>query len=67
MSNPTQLDPCGLGWTPKMNWVRLSWIVFNTLWWDGLKKALNPTQFIHTPLIVGVHVWDGGQHSIVDI
>ena len=26
MANPTQPDPCGLGWTPKVDLVRLSWI-----------------------------------------
>ena len=50
MANPTQPDPCGLGWTPKMDWVRLSWIFFNAICWDGLKKALNSTQLnLYTP------------------
>ena len=41
--NPTQLDPCGLNWTPVMGWVGLDFF-FNPSWWVGSKNSHNPTQ-----------------------
>ena len=50
----TKLNSIHVSSSPVMGWVELDF--FNTPCWDGLKKALNLTQLIHTPLIVGVHV-----------
>ena len=39
--NPTQHDPCGLGWTYVMWCIGLGWIFLNSPWWIGSKNTLN--------------------------
>ena len=39
--NPTQPNPCGLGWTYVMGWVGLNF--FNPPWWVGSKNPSNLT------------------------
>ena len=40
--NPTQPNPCGLGWTYVMGWVGSNF--FDLPWWVGSKNSLNSTQ-----------------------
>ena len=46
--NPTQPDPCGLGWTYVMGWIGLNFFLTHH---GGLGQKIPSTRPMHTPIV----------------